>query len=381
MEWLSDKAIERLREAAEIPNLAGTNYTLLGRIARGGMGVVWLAEDAKLARRVALKVLDLEDAAGQLEERLLQEARILARLEHPGIVPVHDVGRLADGRVFYTMKFVEGARLDRHVAQLPALPDRLRIFQRICEAVSFAHARGVLHRDLKPENIMVGPFGEVLVMDWGVAKLRPKMERSSQNAESGDQAPANESLNASRVTSGEGPAGASGSPTRSGEDGQRATSHGAVLGTPGYMAPEQARGEIDALDERADVYSLGAILRFLVSGRSPEDATTQSLNAHARRGPHPAAAHGTERPLPGDVPKALRAIVAKALFHEPGGRYAGAAELAADVARFLDGLPVAAYPEGPLQKVHRLYLRHRVAVWLIVTYMVVRGLILVFLGR
>ena len=162
MSWISDKTIQRLRHVAELPDFTGTHYRLLERVAHGGMGVVWLALDEKLDRRVALKVLDV---SGE------EEARILAKLEHPGIVPVHDVGRLADGRVFYTMKYIEGDRLDRHVASISSVPERLRIVHRICEAVAFAHAHGVLHRDLKPENIMVGPFGEVLVMDWGLAML------------------------------------------------------------------------------------------------------------------------------------------------------------------------------------------------------------------
>jgi serine/threonine protein kinase len=174
MKFLSDSALERLREGAEAPDLAGTRYRLLDRIARGGMGVVYAAEDENLQRRVALKVLDVPGSDGDLANRLIREARVLAALEHPGIVPVHDVGTLADGRVFYTMKFVEGRRLDKYIESVISIPDRLRLFLRICDAVAFAHARGVLHRDLKPANIMVGPFGEVLVMDWGLAKiLRP----------------------------------------------------------------------------------------------------------------------------------------------------------------------------------------------------------------
>ncbi len=171
MKFLSDRALERLRDAADLPDLSGTHYRLLERVARGGMGVVYTAEDERLQRRVALKVLDLTGSEGDLANRLIREARVLARLEHPGIVPVHDVGTLADGRVFYTMKFVEGHRLDKHIESVASTPDRLRIFLRICDAVAFAHARGVLHRDLKPANIMVGPFGEVLVMDWGLAKI------------------------------------------------------------------------------------------------------------------------------------------------------------------------------------------------------------------
>src|SRR6266852_7009801 len=171
MKFLSDKALERLRENANTPDLAGTRYSLLERVARGGMGVVYAAQDEKLGRRVALKVLDVVDRKGELARRLIREAQVLAQLEHPGIVPVHDVGTLEDGRVFYTMKFVEGQRLDKHIEAVESVPDRLRLFLRICDAVAFAHARGVLHRDLKPANIMAGPFGEILVLDWGLAKI------------------------------------------------------------------------------------------------------------------------------------------------------------------------------------------------------------------
>ena len=165
MKFLSDRALERLRRTADLLDVGGTQYRLLERVATGGMGMVYAAEDTKLGRRVALKVLDVPDASGELAKRLVREARVLAQLEHPGIVPVHDVGALADGRVFCTMKFVEGQRLDEHLARTPSLSERLRLFQRICEPVAFAHARGVLHRDLKPANIMIGPFGEVLVLD------------------------------------------------------------------------------------------------------------------------------------------------------------------------------------------------------------------------
>src|SRR5215467_699498 len=163
--------MNRLRDFGDTPDLEGTRYTLLERVARGGMGVVYAARDEKLNRRVALKVLHAPDRSGDLERRLIREAQVLSRLEHPGIVPVHDVGTLQDGRVFYTMKFVEGPRLDSHVGSVDSVPDRLRLFLRICDAVAFAHARGVLHRDLKPANVMIGLFGEVLVLDWGLAKI------------------------------------------------------------------------------------------------------------------------------------------------------------------------------------------------------------------
>src|SRR5260370_22841552 len=158
MRFLSNGALERLRNGEETPDLAGTRYRLLDRIARGGMGVVYAAEDEKLQRRVALKVLDVPETDGDLANRLVREARVLAALEHPGIVPVHDVGTLADGRVFYSMKFVEGRRLDKYIKSVTSVPPRLRIFIRICDALAFAHARCVLRRDLKPANIMVAPF-------------------------------------------------------------------------------------------------------------------------------------------------------------------------------------------------------------------------------
>ena len=169
--WISDRALDRLRQAALEPDLSGTKYRLLGQLGQGGVGAIFRAQDIQLSREVALKVIRVPDADGQLAERLIREARVIAQLEHPGIVPVHDVGTLPDGRVFYTMKLVQGKRLDEYVISLASLPESLRLFGKVCEAISFAHAHGVLHRDLKPQNVMVGPFGEVLVMDWGLSKI------------------------------------------------------------------------------------------------------------------------------------------------------------------------------------------------------------------
>src|SRR5260370_23098206 len=170
MKFLSDTAIEGLPEAVEAPDLSGTRYKIIEAIGEGGMGKVYLAEDALLSRRVALKVLNLP-VTDEHARRMATEAQVIARLEHPGIVPIHDFGKLADGRVFFTMKFVDGRRLDQYAREEASLPARLRCFHKICETVSFAHSSGVIHRDLKPENIMVGSFGEVLVMDWGISKI------------------------------------------------------------------------------------------------------------------------------------------------------------------------------------------------------------------
>jgi serine/threonine protein kinase len=330
MNWLSDDAIARLQTASALPDLAGTRYRLVQRIGSGGMGAVYVSEDRVLGRRVALKILDIPDASSDLAARLLREAHILARLEHPGIVPVHDAGTLADGRVFYAMKLVEGRRLDRLMEQPAPLPDRLRIFQRICDAVAFAHARGILHRDLKPENIMVGPFGEVLVMDWGIAKILRHQEESAPGG--GSEA---------RDTVMFGPV---------------KTAHGTVLGTPGYMAPEQARGEIETLDERADIYSLGAVLQFLLAGPSLEVEQSPTHNMS-------------------NVPRPLAAIARKAMAADAGNRYASTAQVGDDIAHYLDGLPVTAYPENIFRKLARWGSRYRLAIVLVITYLILRTLL------
>jgi len=342
MKPLSDKAIERLRAGADEPDLAGTRYRLLERVARGGMGVVYSAEDEKLERRVALKVLDVHGTDGDLATRLMREARVLARLEHPGIVPVHDVGTLADGRVFYTMKFVEGQRLDKFIEGVESVQDRLRLFLRICEAVAFAHARGVLHRDLKPANIMVGPFGEVLVMDWGLAKI---LRGEASNADSSadpevtvfekpkQSSNANESTKSSVVTG-----------------------HGTVMGTPGYMSPEQARGEVEVLDARSDIFSLGALLRFILTQKT-------------RAGIAPR------------LDRSLEAICTKATAEHRDSRYAAVQELGQDVSRYLDGLAVGAHHESLFDKAARFYRRYRFFILLILAYLVMRVILLLVLKR
>jgi len=345
VKFLSDKALERLREGSETPQLDGTRYRLLDRVARGGMGVVYAAEDEKLQRRVALKVLDVPGSNGDLANRLIREARVLAQLEHPGIVPVHDVGTLPDGRVFYTMKFVEGRRLDKFIDAVSSIPDRLRLFLRICDAVAFAHARSVLHRDLKPANIMIGPFGEVLVMDWGLAKiLRPDSQSAAQVADPEATIFEKPSQRAS---------------SKDTTEISVVTGHGTVMGTPGYMSPEQARGDVEHLDARSDIFSLGALLRFLLTG----DPNAPSL-VKVRR-----------------LDKSLEAICSKAAATAPVDRYASVSELALDVSRYLDGLAVAARRETFLDKTARFYQRYRFFILLIAAYLAMRVLILVFFRR
>lgn len=284
MRWIPDQAIDRLRATTEEPELDATRYRLGEELGRGGMGIVWSATDLELDREVAIKVLPLEGISEVAAERMLREARTLAKLEHPGIVPVHESGLLPDGRVFYAMKLVRGERLDAHLRARPELPlaDRLRLFQRIAEPVAFAHSRGIVHRDLKPSNVMVGSFGEVLVMDWGIA--RPITEHP----------------------------------------GSEVTLEGEVAGTAGYMAPEQARGERD-LDARADVHALGAILRELCGDITPVPRRLRAIIARAtsrdRAGRYPDAAAliaDISRHLDGRAVEAYRENV-----FERAGRFLG----------------------------------------------------------
>jgi serine/threonine protein kinase len=316
-----------LRDAADAPDLSRTKYEIVDRIGQGGMGTIYRAHDRELGRDVAFKVIRMPEASPDVAARMLREARTLAQLEHPGIVPVHDVGTLADGRAFYAMKLVRGAPLDA-LAPSP-LVERLAIVERICEAVAFAHAHGVIHRDLKPQNVMVGPFGEVLVMDWGVAKLMAGEAESL--GESGANQPRTDSL-----------------PT---------TGHGVVLGTPGYMAPEQASGDPSLIDARTDVYAVGAILRELA--RTASDASDRDA--------------GPSRPL--------HAIIHKAMSAEPGGRYADVMALARDVAAFRVGDRVTAYRENALERARRFAVRYSTPILLVLAYLIMRVTFLAVVGR
>ena len=375
---ISDRAVERLKAVSRLPELAGTGYRLIEPIGRGGMGVVYRAEDTKLGRQVALKVLYAADESGELASRLVREAQVLARLEHPGIVPVHDVGVLEDGRLFYTMKLVRGHSLDEYLRAAHSLAERLRVFVRVCEAVALAHDRGVLHRDLKPANIMVGAFGEVLVMDWGVAKIvagdpeRPEATAGAPGGGPPETAGSTAAVGGNRSEAAGLRAGRGGAPATA-DAPTPLTSAGTILGTPGYMAPEQARGEMESLDARADIFSLGAVLSaMLAHDEVASEATTMTL---------PEGDLPPPEEIPPGLPKRLTAIVAKAKAPERGGRYASLQELIGDVESFLDGDAVSALPESPWTKVGRFLSRHRVAVILILVYVVVRTLVLLYGGR
>ena len=371
MKFLPDQVVARLQSEMQTPDLSGTRYRTLSLLGHGGMGTVWLAQDSILQRPVALKVLTAENSSADLAARLMQEAVVLARLEHPGIVPVHDAGTLPDGRTFYCMKHVEGQTLDRYVDKLP-LRERLRLFQRVTEPLAFAHSRGVIHRDLKPANVMVGSFGEVLIMDWGLAKVMDASSASSAPNRTPSQFAGDIELSSpAKQVSEQDACSIRPSPTMtqvSGHEFTRAvqdslisgalapenpTAHGTVLGTPGYMAPEQERGEINLIDQRTDVFALGSILQYLLQEPSGS--------------PHPEA-----------YSSPLQAICGKAMSPEMSARYSSVQDLAADIGRYLDGMPVSAYRENIFERITRLISRNRVAVVLVLAYLFMRLLFILF---
>lgn len=250
------------------PVLRAGRYHIEEEIARGGMGVVWRARDPELGRSLAVKIL-LEQHSDQsdLKRRFREEAQITSQLQHPGVPPVHEVGTLDDGRPFFAMKLIEGRTLAELLRErtTPAedLPRFVSIFEQVCQTMAYAHSRRVIHRDLKPSNVMVGAFGEVQVMDWGLAKILD--DRRPASAEVAVVASTIATLQSHS-------AGLSSQP-------------GMVLGTPAFMAPEQARGEVERLDERCDVFGLGAILCVILTGQPPyQGASWGVIHAHAAMG-------------------------------------------------------------------------------------------------
>jgi len=362
MRWLSDSTVERLREDADLPDLVNSKYVIIRKLGSGGMGTVYLAQDAELGRKVAVKVMNIADPSGAFASRMMREAQIIALLEHPGIVPIHDVGTLDDGRVFYAMKLVHGRRLDESVDSA-SLAESLRIFQKVCEAVAFAHSHGVIHRDLKPENIMVGSFGEVLVMDWGVAKVL-----TTGRVETNPASPKNSNVPFDDIEL------ADTLPLFGPPLGE--TGGGTIIGTPSYMPPEQAEGRTDLLDERSDVYALGAILYFLLTGRPPSVAA-DGTSARATLSVEPTR----PRHIRSKIPKAIEAVCLKAMSERQADRYSSAEAIAKDVLSFLDGSPVSAYRENFVETARRWVGKNRFLVLLILAYLLMRVLVLFFLRR
>jgi len=337
--WLPDRTVDHLIAVAGWPELTSDRYDVIEEIGRGGMGTVYAALDTALGREVAIKIGNALPSS-ELQERLTREAKVIARLEHPGIVPVHDLGILADGRPFYVMKRVHGRTLQACIEAGMPLPERLRIFERVCEAVAFAHAHGIIHRDLKPGNVMVGTFGEVMVMDWGVARVIDQADRQVDE-------------------------GASGSPRRTTD-----TAAGTVLGTPGFMAPEQSQ-QAGPVDRRADVYALGAMLFALVNVANGANGEPPSSDAAVMR---------RDLDRASQVPPALRSICRCALSVSPSDRYATVTALADDVVRFRERQAVSVHPETVGERVARFVRTYQTPILLVLAYIVMRTLIAVFAG-
>jgi serine/threonine-protein kinase len=344
---------------------AGSRYRAVRFHARGGLGEVHLAEDSELGREVALKRIQHCHADSvELRRRFVREAEITARLEHPGIVPVHGLVHDADGQPCYAMRFIEGESLQEaierfHKKDAPAPPqspsrdrgERTVEFRRllgrfiaVCDTITYAHNRGVLHRDLKPANIMLGKYGETLVVDWGLAKPEGESEQPSAAGQGtgARQAVFPATLSSSNPVS----------------HSQGLTDPGQVIGTPQFMSPEQAAGRLDKLGPATDVYSLGATLYCVLTGQAPfcvPDIVT--VLVQVQRGEFPAP-----RQVKPSVPAALEAVCLKAMALDPKERYASPRLLANDLEHWLAGEPVTAWPEPWTAKARRWLGRHRLLV-------------------
>lgn len=335
-------------KAGAVPETPG-RYTCITEYARGGMGRVLLVNDAHLNRDVALKELlpgvygdaaatptPMRTSAG-LVSRFLQEARITGQLEHPSIVPVYELGQRDDGSIYYTMKLVRGRTLGKAIAQAGTLEERIKLlphFVDLCQAIAYAHSRRVIHRDLKPANVMVGEFGETVVLDWGLAKIREREDAHASGIE--------ETIRVLRL----------------GDRDAVETAYGQALGTPSYMPPEQARGLLDSVDEHSDIYSLGAILYELITGSAPytgksaHDVLCKVLEDH----PDP-----IKKRVP-NAPPELIAICERAMQRDPSKRYASAKEIAEEIGRFQSGALVSAHRYSVADRVARFVHRHKAIV-------------------
>jgi serine/threonine-protein kinase len=335
------------RRAVGAPTTAASRFRILRPHAQGGLGRVYLARDEELRRDVALKQIQgqfAEDPSSRA--RFLLEAEVTGKLEHPGVVPVYGLGCDADGRPYYAMRFIRGDSLKQAIARFHAMDDPgrdtgeralglrqlLGRFVAVCNTVAYAHSRGVIHRDLKPDNILLGPYGETLVVDWGLAKLAGRPEGAGRPEEGALEL---ESAGAAD-----------------------ATLPGSPIGTPQYMSPEQASGQLELLGQVSDVYGLGATLYCLLTGRAPfEDRQLATVLHRVRRGEFP-----PPRTVKRTIAPALEAICMKAMARDPQDRYASPQALADDLEHWMADEPVSAWREPVSARARRWVARHRTAV-------------------
>jgi serine/threonine-protein kinase len=329
-----------------VPTSAGGRFRILRPHAKGGLGEVFVARDEELHRDVALKqIQEIHADNPQSRSRFVLEAEITGGLEHPGIVPVYGLGTYADGRPFYAMRFIKGDSLKDAIERYHATTSKaqdagertlefrklLGRFVDVCNAIAYAHSRGILHRDLKPGNIMLGQYGETLVVDWGLAK---PVGRS--DAAAGPEPTLRP------------PAARGSTPTQA----------GAALGTPAYMSPEQAAGKLDELGPASDVYSLGATLYCLLTGKAP----VHELDLAAAISKVQWGDIQEPREINAEVPRALEAICLRTMSLSPRDRYQSPRDLANDIEHWLADEPVSVYPEPPQERARRWSRHHRALV-------------------
>jgi serine/threonine-protein kinase len=329
------------------PMTVPEKYEYLQALGAGGMGEVVRAWDRDLHRFVAVKRLRSAGDSRDSTLRFVKEAQITGQLEHPNIVPIHDLGIDSEGRIYFSLKLIEGESLKSIIEKRKTNQElspgvrykdvytqlrMIEIFISVCQAVAYAHAKGVIHRDLKPDNIMLGLYGEVLVVDWGIAKVID----SKVPAEDQKTIPIT-ALNDL-------------APEKSME--------GSVAGTPAYMSPEQAQGRVSSIDARSDVYALGAVLYHVIAGRPPyEGSSTLEVLKRVQQFPPKPLASGTVGFQP--VPRELKAICSKAMSREPELRYASAEELRDDLQAYLENRPVQACPETRWRRFQKWFKRNR----------------------
>ncbi|MCM8526842.1 MAG: protein kinase [Lentisphaeraceae bacterium] len=347
---------------------AGSCYSGFSVVSKGGMGTILRTTDTNCGREIAMKMCTSKAEEGEALERLLHEARVTANLEHPNIIPVHEINCDTNDNVYFTMKYVQGDNLETVISMLRkndpvylenySLSRLLNIFLRICDGVAFAHSKGVIHRDLKPENIMVGDYGEVLIMDWGIAKVLSETEEESRQADS--------NFIACHLAGGKD---------------HKKTLCGAVFGTPAFMAPEQIKGNNHLVDKTTDIYALGGILYSILGLRYPiMESEISELFARAVVGDivPPAKLKCSKNKrlmhLPGHcVPESLSSVAMKALSIEQKERYQSIPFLQEDIRAYLGGFATNAEEASSLRKLELLLNRHSM-LFLLFTFIICTAL-------